>query len=95
MKTRIEEWDESFLDIEDYQVERAANRGALDAINRARRCGTRYVIWEDGQVKSLRAEETEPYVKRLLENLDRLNRKIAELGGEPTGPFMLNETPKT
>jgi len=44
MKTKIEPWDESFLDIEDYQVERAATRAALEAIYRGRRYGTDYVI---------------------------------------------------
>ena len=39
MKARIETWDESFLDAEDYQVERALTNGALDAIRRARRFG--------------------------------------------------------
>jgi hypothetical protein len=81
MKTKIEDWDESLLDIEDYQVERAANRAALDAIHRARRFGTNYVIWEDGRVKSVRPEETDPYEKQLSENIERLNQKIAELGG--------------
>ena len=55
---------------------------ALDAIRRARRFGTDFVIEEDGQAKSLRPEETAPYEKRLLENLDRLNRRIAELQGQ-------------
>jgi len=94
MKTRIEDWDESFLDLEDYQVERAATRAAVDAIHRARRCGTCYVIWEDDRVKSVKPDETGPYEKRLLENLDRLNRKIAELGGGPASPLSLNESQK-
>ena len=94
MKARIEEWDESFLDIEDYQVERALQRAALDAIHRARRCGTGYVIWEDGGVKSVRPDETEPYEKQMLENLDRLNRKIAELQAQSPNALALNERPK-
>ena len=32
MKTKIEDWDESILDIEDYKVERALTNAALDAI---------------------------------------------------------------
>jgi DNA-directed RNA polymerase specialized sigma24 family protein len=79
MKTKIEDWDESFLDVEDYQVERALTNGALDAIHRARRFGIDFVVEEDGKPKSLKPNETAPYEKRLLEDLDRLNRKIAEL----------------
>jgi len=94
MKTRIEEWDESFLDAEDYQVERALQKGALDAIHRARRCGTGYVIWEDGRVKSVTPDQTAPYEKEMLENLERLNRKISELQGQAGQPFSLNERPE-
>ncbi len=93
MKTRIENWDESFLDAEDYQVERALTNAALDAIRRARRFGTDFVVEEGGKAKSLRPEETAPYEKRLLEDLDRLNRRLAELQGQSPGPFSLNETP--
>jgi len=77
--TVIEDWDESFMDLEDYQAERAMQNAALEAIRRARRCGTSYVIFEDGQVKALRPNETEPYEQRGLANLDRLNHIIAGL----------------
>jgi hypothetical protein len=94
MKTKIESWDESFLEVEDYQVERALTNGALDAIHRARRFGTDFVIEEDGKTKSLRPEETTPYEKHLLENLERLNRKISELQGQSGQPYSLNERPE-
>ncbi len=90
MKAKIEPWDESFLDMEDYQVERAMTNAALDAICRARRCGTDFVIEEDGKPKSLRPDQTAPYEKRLREGLDRINRKIAEL--EKQSPSSLNES---
>ena len=93
MKTKIEDWDESFLDIEDYQVERALTNAALDAMYRARRFGTDYVIEENGRTKSLRPEETAPYEKRLLETLERLNRKIAELQAQTPNALSLNERP--
>jgi hypothetical protein len=83
MKTKIEDWDESFLDVEDYQVERALTNAALDAIYRARWFGTDYVIEEKGGVKSVKPHETGPYEEQLLKELDLLNRKIAELQGEP------------
>ena len=94
MKTRIENWDESFLDVEDYQVERALTNGALDAIHRARRFGTDFVVEEDGKPKSLKPDETAPYEKRLLGDLDRLNRKISELQTQSGQPFSLNERPE-
>lgn len=91
MKGKIEDWDESILDIEDYQVERALTNGALDAIRRARRFGTDFVIEENGRAKSLRPEETGPYEKQFLEDLDRINRKIAELQAKQPNALSLNE----
>jgi hypothetical protein len=93
MKTIIEDWDESFLDLEDYQVERAMQNAALDAIRRARQCGTSYVIYEDDRVKALRPHETEPYEKRGLQNLERLNKKIAELQKLSPEALVLNDQP--
>ena len=93
MKTKIEPWDESFLDLEDYQVERAATRAALEAINRTHRFGTDYVIEENGRAKSVKPAETGPYEKRLLETLERLNRKIAELQTQQPNALSLNEKP--
>ena len=94
MKTEFEEWDESFLDLEDYQVERAATRAALEAINRSHRFGTDYVIEENGLAKSVKPTETAPYEKRLLENLERLNRKIADLQAQSPKALALNEKPE-
>jgi len=94
MKTQIEDWDESILDVEDYKAERALQGAVLDAIHWARRCGTDYVIWEDGRVKSLKPDETGPYEKIALENLDRINRKIAELQARSPGAPALKEKPE-
>jgi hypothetical protein len=91
MKLQAEEWDESILDAEDYRVERALQRGALEALRRARQCGTDFVIRENGQVKSLRPQEAAPYEKPMLENLERLSRKIAELEGQSPSSLSLNE----
>jgi hypothetical protein len=95
MKAKYEKWDESLLDAEDYQVERALTNAALDAIRRARRCGTDFVIEEDGIVKSLRPDQTRPYEERFLEDLERLNRKIAELQAQSPNALSLNEKPKS
>ena len=93
MKTIIEDWDESIMEVEDYQVERAMQNAALDAIRRARRCGTSYVIFEDNRVKALRPDETAPYEERGIKNLDRLNRKIADLQKLSPESLMLNDRP--
>jgi hypothetical protein len=79
LKTKIEDWDESILEVEDYQVERALTNAALDAIHRAWQFGTDFVTEEDGKTKCLRPNETAPYERRFLEDLERINRKIAEL----------------
>jgi len=92
MKMHFEEWDDSLLDLEDYQVERALTNAALDAIRRARRFGTKYVIWEDEHVKSLGPDETGPHEQRLLENVERINRKIAELQAQQPNALELNES---
>jgi hypothetical protein len=95
MKTQIEDWDESILDAEDYRVERALQRAALDALHRARRCGTDFVIWQDDRVQSLKPNEAAPHEKQMLENLERLNRKIAELEGQSPSSLSLNEKPES
>ena len=95
MKLRVEEWDESILDAEDYRVERALQRGALEALRRARRCGTDFVIREHGQVMSLRPQDAAPYEKSMIENLERLNRRIAELEGQSPSSLSLNERPES
>ena len=77
MKTKIEDWDESFLEVEDYQVERALTNGALDAIYRARRFGTDFVVEEDGKTRSLGPDETAPYEKHLIEMEKRYFGKLS------------------
>jgi hypothetical protein len=93
MSTKVEPWDDSFLDIEDYQVERALTRASLEAISRCRRFGTSYVIEEEGRTKLVKPQETEPYEKQLLEELERLNHKIAQLQAQNPNALSLNETP--
>ena len=90
---QFEEWDESFLDVEDYQAERALNRAAITAIHRARQFGTKYVIWEDGRVKEIPPDQTMRYEKALLENVEKLNRKIARLQAQQPNALELNDKP--
>jgi hypothetical protein len=66
----------------------------LEALRRARRCGTDFVIREHGQVKSLGPAEAAPYEDLMLTNLERLNRKIAELEGQSPSSLSLNERPE-
>ena len=41
-----------------------------------------------------RRKETESRMRRTLENLERLNRRIAELEGQSASSFSLNERPE-
>ncbi len=79
MKLEFIEIDESEMDIEDLEAERDMQLAAVDAIRRARRCGTYYVIPEDDQVKLIPGDKTGPYEERLLANAARLDRRISEL----------------
>jgi hypothetical protein len=94
MKIQFEDWDESILDLEDYKAERALQGAVLDAIHRARRCGTDYVIWERGRVKSVKPDKTGPYEKIALRNLARINRRIAKLQAQSPGAPAPTERPE-
>jgi hypothetical protein len=92
MKLKYELMDESMMDIEDLEVERDLNLAAVDAIRRARRFGTCYVIREDDQVKEIPPDKTAPYENQLLANADRLNRSIAGLQATNQN-YILNDRP--
>ncbi|HEX3989465.1 MAG TPA: hypothetical protein VHZ30_08525 [Verrucomicrobiae bacterium] len=79
MSKKYELFDESTMDTEDLETERDAQLAAVDAIRRARRCGTYYVISEDDQVRKIPGDKTGPYEERLLASAARLDRRIAEL----------------
>jgi hypothetical protein len=79
MNSNYELFDESTMDVEDLQVERDLQLAAVDAIRRARRCGTYYVISEDDQIKQIPGDKTGPYEERLLARAARLDRRIVEL----------------
>ena len=83
--------DDSMFDLEDFQVERDLQAAGIDAMRRARRFGACFVIEEEGKTKLLKPEETPPYEKLALENLERLNRKIEEW--KKAHPESLNEEP--
>jgi hypothetical protein len=95
MKLDFIEIDESEMDIEDLQVERDMQLAAVDAIRRARRCGTYYVISEDDQIKKIPGDKTGPYEERLLARAARLDRRVAELQSLQTqeSPAILNDLP--
>ncbi len=84
--------DESAMDVDDLQVERDLQLAAVDAIRRARRFGTLYVIREDDQVKEIPPDKTAPYEARLLAEAERLNRRISALQAGPQNA-VLNEGP--
>jgi hypothetical protein len=96
-KLDIVEIDDSQLDIEDLQTERDLQLAAVDAIRRARRCGTYYVIKEDDQIKEIPGDKSGPYEKRLLANAARLDRRISELQSRQIeeSAAILNDQPAT
>jgi len=91
------EIDDSEMDIEDLQTERDLQLAAVDAIRRARRCGTYYVLSEDDQVKLIPGDQTGPYEESLLLSASKLDQRIAELQAyqveEPAA--ILNDKPAT
>jgi hypothetical protein len=95
MSKKYELFDESTMDIEDLETERDVQLAAVDAIRRARRCGTHYVISEDDQVKEIPGDKTAPYEERLLASAARLDGRIAELRSrQPEAPeLILNDKP--
>ena len=93
MKTVIEALTDDFLDAEDFQAERALQFAALDAMDRAQRCGTGFVVWENDRVRVLQPDETGEYRQRGLQNLERLNQKIAELQKLSPATLALNDRP--
>lgn len=95
MKLNYEVMDESTMDLEDLQVERDLQLAAVDAIRRARRFGTFYVIREDDEIKRIPPDKTAPYEARLLAHAEKLNRRIAQLQSAQSAPaeMVLNEAP--
>jgi hypothetical protein len=91
MKFEVIEIDESEMDIEDLEAERALQLAAVDAIRRARRCGTYYVIEEEDEVKLIPGDKTGPYEERLLARAAQLGHRINELRSQEQ--LVLNETP--
>ena len=91
MKFEVIEIDESEMEIEDLEAEWALQLAAVDAIRRARRCGTYYVIEEDDKVKLIPGDKTGPYEARLLARAAELGRRVTELRSQEQ--LVLNETP--
>src|SRR5438477_9398421 len=90
----IDDPEGNLFEIEDWQAERDLQLAALDAMHRAREFNTEYVIWEDGEVKCLKPNETEKYERAGLENLKEINRRIAELEKrEMHEPMVLKDEP--
>jgi hypothetical protein len=91
MKYEIIEIDESEMDIEDLEVEKTLQLAAVDAIRRARRCGTFYVIRVGDEIKEIPGDKTGPYEERLLARAAQLGQRINELRSQEQ--LVLNETP--
>ncbi|MSU59537.1 MAG: hypothetical protein EXS35_15430 [Pedosphaera sp.] len=93
MKEKYELLDESTMDIEDLESERALQLATISAIHRARQFGTAFVVCEDGQTKDIPADKTKPYEDRLLANAERLNQRIQLLKQSGATDYSLNDKP--
>ena len=93
MRIKYELLDESSMDLDDLATERDLQLAAVDAIRRARRFGTAYVIWEDERIKQVPPDQTAPYEERLLASAERLNQRILTLRQSAPAEFSLNDKP--
>jgi hypothetical protein len=79
MKQEFVVLDDGMLDLEDWQCERSLQRAFLDAVYRARIVGTQVVVSDgEGRILALAPDQTVGAEQRALENIDRINRQIAE-----------------
>ena len=74
MKAKYELLDESTMDIEDLEAERALQLATISAIHRARQFGTAFVVCEDGRTKDIPPDKTKPYEDRLQANAEPLKK---------------------
>jgi hypothetical protein len=96
MRTPFRTLNDENLDLEDLQVEWAAQKATLEAIHRARQSGTEFVIWADNHPKSLKSNETAPYEEAAIANLRRLEQRIARLREHDTeSVLVLKDRPKS
>ncbi len=93
MKTKYELLDESTMDIEDLESERALQLATVSAIHRARQFGTAFVVCEDGQTRDIPPGQTQPYEDRLLANAEQLNQRIQFLKQSEPADYSLNDKP--
>jgi hypothetical protein len=93
MKIKYELMDDSNLDAEDLEAERDLQLAAVDAIRRARRFGTTWVIREGNVVKDIPPEQTAPYEERLLASVEVLNQRIQTLKRITPSHLSLNDKP--
>ena len=93
MKAKYELLDESTMDIEDLEAERALQLATISAIHRARQFGTAFVVCEDGRTKDIPPDKTKPYEDRLQANAERLNQRIQFLKVSAATDYSLNDKP--
>jgi hypothetical protein len=93
MKSKYELLDESNMDIEELEAERALHLATISAIHRARRSGTAFVVCEDGKTKDIPPDQTKPYEDRLLASAEKLNQRIQNLKQSSAADWSLNDKP--
>ena len=93
MKINYELMNDSNLDAEDLEAERDLQLAAVDAIRRARRFGTSWVVREGNVVRDIPPDQTGPYEERLLASAERLNQRIQALKQNAPLNLSLNDKP--
>ena len=93
MKAKYELLDESTMDIEDLEAERALQLATVSAIHRARQFGTAFVVCEDGKTRDIPPDQTKPYEERLLASAEKLNQRIQYLKQSGATDYSLNDRP--
>jgi hypothetical protein len=93
MKINYELMDDSNLDAEDLEAERDLQLAAVDAIRRARRFGTSWVIREGNVIKDIPPDQTAPYEDRLLASAAVINQRILALKRIAPSDLSLNDKP--
>lgn len=93
MNAKYEVLDESTMDIEDLEAERALQLATVSAIHRARRFGTAFVVCEDGKTRDIPPDQTKAFEDRLLASAEKLNQRIQALKQSAASDYSFNDKP--
>ena len=79
----VEDWSDDFLDLEDWKELRAFQNAQLDALRRARRFDSEFIVLEAGKILALAPNQTADIERDGESNLVQINKNIAALENTP------------